>query len=326
MKKILLLIIISFFITNISFSKITNVDNKFNIDIPNNFTHVSLKELSDHQNIDDMGIDFDVLEDYGLNAYIIGDKKILELLISFLNGDDLTNNKYIKPLIRKFEKKAQSGISENQYSKWMVNEIKKALKKEKISGWIIALASNDLDKNDLETDLGLEEYGVEGSLLDLNKLSEKEFKKISSKIKSAAKKELKNYNLGPMTISIKTLDISKDKGKDIFLSSTGKVTYALNEYASISGNVNLYITVKNKKLLLFYEECIVNCSSKNFQNLIKPVKSQSINIENDQNTKSSLSTETNDSLVEEIKKLSELYKSGVLTKEEFEKAKKKLLN
>ena len=49
-------------------------------------------------------------------------------------------------------------------------------------------------------------------------------------------------------------------------------------------------------------------------------------IENDQNTKSSLSTETNDSLVEEIKKLNELYKSGVLTKEEFEKAKKKLLN
>ena len=70
----------------------------------------------------------------------------------------------------------------------------------------------------------------------------------------------------------------------------------------------------------------MNCSSKNFQNLIKPVKSQSINIENDQNTKSSLSTETNDSLVEEIKKLNELYKSGVLTKEEFEKAKKKLLN
>jgi len=30
--------------------------------------------------------------------------------------------------------------------------------------------------------------------------------------------------------------------------------------------------------------------------------------------------------VDQIKKLNDLYKSGVLTKEEFEKAKKKLLN
>ena len=37
--------------------------------------------------------------------------------------------------------------------------------------------------------------------------------------------------------------------------------------------------------------------------------------------------ETNDdTVVDQIKKLNDLYKSGVLTKEEFEKAKKKLLN
>ena len=34
----------------------------------------------------------------------------------------------------------------------------------------------------------------------------------------------------------------------------------------------------------------------------------------------------NSDLVEQIKKLDQLYKSGVLTKDEFEKAKKKLLN
>jgi len=35
---------------------------------------------------------------------------------------------------------------------------------------------------------------------------------------------------------------------------------------------------------------------------------------------------TDFSIVEQIKKLNDLYKSGALTKEEFEKAKKKLLN
>ena len=41
--------------------------------------------------------------------------------------------------------------------------------------------------------------------------------------------------------------------------------------------------------------------------------------------KSSLK-KTDDDIVQKLKDLEELYKSGALTKEEFEKAKKKLLN
>ena len=50
------------------------------------------------------------------------------------------------------------------------------------------------------------------------------------------------------------------------------------------------------------------------ENKITKIKSSSIN-----NNESS-------NIVEQLKKLNELYKSGVLTKEEFEKAKKKILN
>ena len=38
------------------------------------------------------------------------------------------------------------------------------------------------------------------------------------------------------------------------------------------------------------------------------------------------SSDNKSNIVENLKKLNDLYKSGVLTKEEFEKAKKKLLN
>ena len=38
------------------------------------------------------------------------------------------------------------------------------------------------------------------------------------------------------------------------------------------------------------------------------------------------SDSTNNNLVEQLNSLNKLYKSGALTKEEFEKAKKKLLN
>jgi hypothetical protein len=50
------------------------------------------------------------------------------------------------------------------------------------------------------------------------------------------------------------------------------------------------------------------------ENKITKIKSSSIN-----NNESS-------NIVEQLQKLNELYKSGVLTKEEFEKAKKKLLD
>ena len=55
--------------------------------------------------------------------------------------------------------------------------------------------------------------------------------------------------------------------------------------------------------------------------MIKPVFSTNTQV---QETISS--TSGNSNLVEQLKILNDLYKSGVLTKEEFEKAKKKILN
>ena len=43
-------------------------------------------------------------------------------------------------------------------------------------------------------------------------------------------------------------------------------------------------------------------------------------------TSTSISSESSSNIVDNLNKLNDLYKSGVLTKEEFEKAKKKLLN
>ena len=49
----------------------------------------------------------------------------------------------------------------------------------------------------------------------------------------------------------------------------------------------------------------------------------------DSNKKNKINLETTsnkENIVDQLKKLNDLYKSGVLTKEEFEKAKKKILN
>ena len=86
----------------------------------------------------------------------------------------------------------------------------------------------------------------------------------------------------------------------------------------------IYLELVPRELDIFYEECLVNCKTlkKRFQKLIKPVVNQS-SIKNSQ----LISKEINkDNIASQLEQLNKLYKSGVLTKEEFEKAKKKILN
>ncbi len=66
--------------------------------------------------------------------------------------------------------------------------------------------------------------------------------------------------------------------------------------------------------------CVEKCNgSTDFLNIIKP---SNLYVESNLNIDA---TDSGD-LTEQLKGLNELYKSGALTKEEFEKAKKKLLN
>ena len=81
---------------------------------------------------------------------------------------------------------------------------------------------------------------------------------------------------------------------------------------------------ENKPIILMYE-CINSCP-KEYNSLVKmisPTFSENTLV----NTKSStIKKNQNSDIVDQLNSLNELYKSGVLTKEEFEKAKKKILN
>ena len=84
------------------------------------------------------------------------------------------------------------------------------------------------------------------------------------------------------------------------------------------------MTIKDNSFFIFYEECLINCKTlkKRFQKLIKPVVDHS----SIKNIEASSKEINKDNIVSQLEQLNKLYKSGVLTKEEFEKAKKKILN
>ena len=63
-----------------------------------------------------------------------------------------------------------------------------------------------------------------------------------------------------------------------------------------------------------------------FENLINVIERHKLDLGELSPISIKLGKELSDNFLDQIKKLNDLYKSGVLTKDEFEKAKKKILN
>ena len=63
-----------------------------------------------------------------------------------------------------------------------------------------------------------------------------------------------------------------------------------------------------------------------FENLIKVIERHKLDLGNLSPSKSQQSENLSNDIIDQINKLNDLYKNGILTKDEFEKAKKKILN
>jgi len=82
--------------------------------------------------------------------------------------------------------------------------------------------------------------------------------------------------------------------------------------------IDFYGFVRNDKPIIILNSCLNKCPS-NMMYIEKMILPISTIVNQTSKLK-------NNDLIDQLKTLSDLYKSGLLTKEEFEKAKKKLLN
>jgi hypothetical protein len=91
-------------------------------------------------------------------------------------------------------------------------------------------------------------------------------------------------------------------------------------YVSNRYEQELFMTTTDNKIFMALSICAKNCNGKtDFLELIEPA-----NLYVNSNLKNENNRDGN--IVNQLEQLNSLYKSGVLTKEEFEKAKKKILN
>ena len=320
MKFFINILLLYFLFAGNSFSKILNITNDFRLDVSSNVDFIKI------ENIDGLNSDLDFLEEYGLSLYVVGNRGIIDFFEKYFNGNNLEEEDWIIELVSKVEKKAQKTKSRSSLISYSKKEIKKIMIKYNLTTWTLALA---LDKPFQNTELELELTDFLEELEIYNKLYNLNISELK-KFQSLINKELKKNSIFRpdeyITYRFKPLKVSKDKLDDIFISGKANISATVWEKLKFSYSGKYYLTIKNDKIFAIYQECIFKCSNfeKKFRQMIEPI----INInENKKIKKTNKKINSNRSnIVDQLNSLNELYKSDVLTKEEFEKAKKKILN
>ena len=172
----------------------------------------------------------------------------------------------------------------------------------------------------VESYLNISDYGF--TFEELENMSKTDLQNIANKLKNELSFNNKNYlaindDLG---IKLKQFTISKNSNDTPFLLIQGEIDYFISG-VSINADISYYISQLDENIFIFDGWCLVKCSK--FYDTFDQIVYNSFNKNNLSNK---ISNSNNDDFINQLKQLNELYKSGVLTKEEFEKAKKKILN
>ena len=318
MKKAIAIIVLGLLCSNILSAKILNIENKIQLEVPPSHKYIQYENEEVRESIEEIT---DLIEGLELDMFLIGPSKYLDFEKAILDGEDPMENKYVKSLMKKAEKKRFT--NEAQQGKWLVSEAKKIMKKEKIDFVTYAIVLNKSlveisseDEGDEISDMITELQTMNNSEL---KEKTKEIRKLLTSIAGNNKSILVDEE---MTININKFNIAKNEYEKLFLKSSGKVIWGMGAL-KLDVMLNLFLADHNDKTYLFLSACYVECSKFNskFDKMIKPIFSTNTQVQKTTNNISGSSD-----LTEKLKTLNELYKSGALTKEEFTKAKKKLLN
>jgi len=294
MKKLLGILVLGLLWCNTSFAKTINIENKILLNVPENFNYIKIDadEVADYYE--------EFFSSLGEDAafYYIGTDNSIEFANALINDQD----KILEPIMKKMEKKNFS--TEKSMLNFVSKEIKKLIKKNKYQGVIWVLVS---EENLEDTDYDL--FEIVESLKNMNKA---DMNKAALEYKKELKEELNLDEVEGLNLKISKFKIEKNK----INSPAFDLKIAANMF-NINWDMEIYGYLKNNKPIIVGSECIGKCKGvSGIKNMIVYSNATSTNT----------SSESSSSIVDNLNKLNDLYKSGVLTKDEFEKAKKKLLN
>ena len=322
-----------------AFAKTKNIGNGLSINIPNNYKYfeITVKQLVSRF----PDIELNELDDefgIGLGAKLIviaNNKKTIKFFddVTSVSGLEKLNRKHLQPIIKKFSdpKFTQSLMKDMQ--KFAPNADLESMNEEELMELMgEVMVSPKMTKkykkifkpyaNKFDREYDLSKYTVllvgdkKAEFLDeikdqdinyLNRIVRDKLIEIYQESKDPTLKDIKDWQF----------EITKNHNGNLYLYSNENVQ---SPYISTKYFQELFLTSHEDKILLAISVCVEKCNgSTDFLSIIKPTNLY---------VESNFNTEATDisNLTKQLKTLNELYKSGALTKEEFTKAKNKLLN
>ena len=290
MKKIIGILLLFLLWNNLSLAKTINIENKVTLNVPENFNYIKV-------NTDDVADYYaDFFGALGEDAafYYVGTDSSIEFANSLVNNQE----KVLEPIMKKMEKK--NFRTEKSMINFLSKEIKKLMKKSKYQGIIwVFVSEENLEKTD---------YDLFETIESLKNMNQADKNKAALEYKKELKKELGVDGVEGLNLKITKFKIEKNK----INSPAFDLKITANMF-SVNWDMEVYGYLKNKKPIIVGSECIGTCKG------VSGIKNKIVY------SKIKTSTSSTD-IVDQLNSLNDLYKSGALTKEEFEKAKKKILN
>ena len=294
MKKLLAIVVLGLLLSGNVFAKTINIEDKVLLKVPENFNYIKIEtdEMADYYE--------EFFSSFGEQTtfYYVGTDESIEFANVLINDQD----KLLEPIIKKMEKKNFS--TEKSAINFISKELKKLIKKYIYEGVIWVLVSEE-KLEDTDYDL----FEIVESLKNMNQA---DMNKAALEYKKVIKNELSLDGGEGLNLKISKFKIEKNK----INSPAFDLKIAANMF-NINWDMEIYGYLKNNKPIIVGSECIGKCKGvSGIKNMIVYSNTAATNT----------SSENSSIIVENLNKLNDLYKSGELTKEEFEKAKKKLLN
>ena len=347
MKKILLIFIFSFFLNSNAFTQIKNIGNNLSVSVPNQYKYfeITFKQLvsrfpdiADDPIYGDLGI--------GINSKFIiiaNNQKTINFFndVTSISGLEKLNRKHIQPIIKKFTSdsflkkfmkdlqkmypnKNFNNISEDEMMQimgQMAEDPKMIRKYEKLFKPFRDKFNREY-KFEKYTILILGDKPATQMIEELESYEISEMKKNFKDFLSELYQEYKDPSL--YQLQNWKFEIKRNNNGNLYLYSNDSMQ---SPYVSNKFEQELFMTTYNNKIFLGLSICSKKCNGgTDFLRIIEPTNLyvSSNRIKKTQDTKTNNSNSGN--IVEQLNSLTKLYKSGVLTKEEFEKAKKKILD
>ncbi len=347
MIKILLIFILSFFLNFNTFAKVKNIGNGLSLNVPAKYKYfeLTLKQLvsrfpdiADDPIYDELGI--------GLNSKLIiisNNQKTVNFFndVTSISGLEKLNKRHLQPMIKKFSSESFLKKFMKDLQKMYPNKNFDNINEDELMQLMAEMSENPEMVRKYEKlfkpfrDKFNREYKFEKYTIII----------LGDKPADQVIKELNSYEISEMKENIKVFlselyqeykdpslyqmqnwkfEIDRNHNGDLYLYSDDSMQ---SPYVSNKFEQELFMTTYDSKIFLGLSICSKNCNnSTDFQRIIMPTNllSNANKVKKIKNQK--IEKLQNENIVDQLNSLNELYKSGALTKEEFEKAKKKILN